>query len=68
MVKIHFPIEVPLYLLNGYICFTLLGAVDIGGAIVIHTFGAYFGLAVSFMDRKRGKYKKKTLNMLFRVS
>ena len=31
-------IEVPLYLLNGYICFNILGIIDVGGAVVIHTF------------------------------
>ena len=39
-------IEVPLFVVNCYIGYTLIGAVDVGGAIFIHTFGAYFGLFV----------------------
>ncbi len=46
-------IEVPLFVANNYIGYTLLGAVDIGGSIFIHSFGAYFGFFVSLMDRKR---------------
>ena len=46
-------IEIPLYLVNGYINYNLLGCVDAGGAIMIHTFGAYFGVMVSLVDRKR---------------
>ena len=45
--------EIPLYLVNGYINYNLLGCVDAGGAIMIHTFGAYFGVMVSLVDRKR---------------
>ena len=39
-------VEVPLFVANGYIGYTLLGALDVGGAIFIHTFGAYFGVFV----------------------
>ena len=46
-------LEIPLYLVNGYINYNLLGCVDAGGAIMIHTFGAYFGVMVSLVDRKR---------------
>ena len=46
-------VEVPLFVANNYIGYNLLGAVDVGGAIFIHTFGAYFGLFVSLMDRRR---------------
>jgi len=36
------------YSLNNMIVTGVLGAVDIGGAMVIHMFGAYFGLAATF--------------------
>ena len=39
-------VEVPLYVANGYIGYNLLGVLDGGGSIFIHTFGAYFGLFV----------------------
>ena len=36
------------YALNEAIVFKCLKAVDIGGSMTIHTFGAYFGLAATF--------------------
>lgn len=39
--------EVVFYNLNAYILMTFLGASDIGGSMVIHAFGAYFGLSVA---------------------
>lgn len=41
-------VEVVLYCLNNHIVTTIIGTVDAGGSIVIHTFGAYFGLAASY--------------------
>lgn len=41
-------IEVPIYGLNKYICLQVLGGLDYGGAMVIHMFGAYFGLGASY--------------------
>ncbi|ETO30417.1 hypothetical protein RFI_06701 [Reticulomyxa filosa] len=40
-------IEVPLYCINFYIVIHYLKVTDVGGSIVIHVFGCYFGLAVS---------------------
>eukprot|EP00775_Hariotina_reticulata_P008850 gene8850-9029_t len=40
---------VPLYALNQHICFVNLEALDMGGSITIHVFGAYYGLAASLM-------------------
>ncbi|GAB1603225.1 ammonium transporter Rh type C-like [Argonauta hians] len=42
-------IEIPLAQLNGYIGLHKLYAIDIGEAMYLHTFGAYFGLAVSLV-------------------
>ncbi len=39
--------EVIFALLNEYIGVTLFGAVDVGGSMFVHVFGAYFGLAVA---------------------
>jgi len=41
-------LEIPFYALNEAIGVSQFGAVDMGGSMYIHTFGAYFGLAVSF--------------------
>ena len=38
-------IEVPLYAVNFWIGGTLIGTLDVGGSIFIHSFGAIFGLA-----------------------
>ena len=40
--------EVIFYAINETLCFKYLQISDMGGSIVIHTFGAYFGLAVAF--------------------
>jgi len=38
------------------ICIDLLGAVDRGGSIIIHTFGAYYGLtAAAFLTPKESQ-------------
>jgi ammonium transporter Rh len=41
-------LEVPIYGVNKYICLQLLGGLDFGGSMVIHMFGAYFGLGASY--------------------
>ena len=40
-------IEIILYAVNGWICQRHLHVVDEGGSILIHFYGAIFGLAVS---------------------
>jgi len=42
-------IEIPLFVLNEVIGRKYIGAVDIGDSIYLHTFAAYFGLAVTFI-------------------
>jgi len=41
--------QVPLYALNQHVCFVNLEALDMGGSITIHVFGAHYGLAASLM-------------------
>jgi len=41
--------EIIIYSLNAYIFYYILNAYDPGGSITIHTFGAYWGLATSFI-------------------
>lgn len=42
-------LEVIFYSINETLCLRYLKITDMGGSIVVHAFGAYFGLAVSFM-------------------
>eukprot|EP00882_Tetradesmus_deserticola_P015119 GHRQ01016097.1.p1 GENE.GHRQ01016097.1~~GHRQ01016097.1.p1 ORF type:complete len:343 (+),score=159.07 GHRQ01016097.1:214-1242(+) len=44
---------VPLYALNQHLCFKTLQALDMGGSITIHAFGAYYGLAASLVLSNR---------------
>jgi len=46
-------LEVFFYGLNESICIGLLKASDMGGCVVVHIFGAYFGLAASFFFETR---------------
>jgi len=46
-------IEIIVYGLNESICARNLGAVDMGGSMYVHTFGAYFGLAASYFFHNR---------------
>lgn len=46
-------LEIPFYALNEAIGVSHFKAVDMGGSMYVHTFGAYFGLAVSFAGFKR---------------
>lgn len=44
--------EVIFYTMNEALCLGLLGGCDMGGCIVVHTFGAYFGLAACAFFQK----------------
>ena len=39
----------PLYAVNQHLVVDKLEALDVGGSITIHAFGAYYGLAASMM-------------------
>lgn len=41
-------LEIFFYGLNETICAGKMGAVDMGGSMYVHTFGAYFGLAATY--------------------
>ena len=41
--------QVPLYAINQHLVVDKLNALDVGGSITIHAFGAYYGLAASMV-------------------
>ncbi|GAU91617.1 hypothetical protein RvY_03840 [Ramazzottius varieornatus] len=57
-------IEVVVYAGNEWLCLSVLRVVDVGGAIYLHTFAAYFGLAVAFVLNRRTKECLKSLKGL----
>ena len=64
-------VELILWAINFEICVGLLGIVDVGGSIVVHTFGAYFGLAVSWIikppkedDDNKSQYHSDFFSMI----
>lgn len=56
-------VEIVLFVVNSHIGVHLLGAADAGDSIFVHAFGAYFGLAVSFMvnRKKHGIYEEHAM-------
>lgn len=67
--------EIIFYGLNETICAGLMQAVDMGGSMYVHTFGAYFGVAASFFffnkeamkdEKKRceGSYNSQLIAMI----
>ena len=63
--------ELFFWAINFYICVEYLGITDVGGSIVVHTFGAYFGLAVSLMcgiplhdDENKSMYHSDLFSMI----
>ncbi|XP_058130450.1 ammonium transporter Rh type A [Anopheles ziemanni] len=51
-------IEIAIFAGNEYLQLELVKATDVGGSITVHAFGAYFGLAVSFMLRPKKELAK----------
>ncbi|CAH1783619.1 unnamed protein product [Owenia fusiformis] len=49
--------EIVIFVANEYVTVTLLQIADIGGSVVVHSFGAYFGLAVARMIFKKDVLK-----------
>jgi ammonium transporter Rh len=52
-------IQVIGYSLNEHIVYEVLHMYDAGGSTVIHTFGAYFGLSVSYVLGKKMAPREK---------
>jgi ammonium transporter Rh len=68
-------LEIIFFGLNETICVGFLGAVDMGGSMYVHTFGAYFGVAATFFfspnkairnqeDRCSGSYQSNLVAMV----
>ena len=57
-------VEVVVYAGNEWLCLCVLRVVDVGGAIYLHMFAAYFGLAVAFVLNRRTKEFVKGLKDL----
>lgn len=64
--------ELIFYTMNEYLGAAYLDAVDIGGSMFIHAFGAFFGLALSYVlgrdQRRRSKTKKRRWSRWVRPS
>ena len=50
-------LEIIFYTLNIVVITNILGAVDAGGSMSIHMFGAYFGLTSTFFFKSRRAIK-----------
>ena len=68
------PLEIIFYAINESIGVLELRTVDMGGSMFVHTWGAYFGLAVSYMltdakkleqGQKEGGFSGKRENEMF---
>ena len=57
-------IEMFFYCLNEVILVEELGITDIGGSILIHTFGAYFGLAFTRVMTDKNQIEKVSFIIL----
>jgi ammonium transporter Rh len=66
--SIIFIIELIVYSINENIGVSIYKAVDMGGSMYVHTFGAYFGLAVSSVLTRRNKIEKSDLTRSTRES
>lgn len=52
------PLELIFYSVNESLGVEIFKAVDMGGSMYVHTFGAYFGLALAYMIVKKEKLEK----------
>ncbi|KAG5880983.1 hypothetical protein JTB14_024522 [Gonioctena quinquepunctata] len=57
-------IEIVLYCLNLYLGSKMFKVADAGGSIFVHAFGAYFGLAVSYVINRKKDGEQETASSL----